>query len=65
MAAAALAGGVSLINQRRQRPPGVVTRCGLEAPRGLTYHSWEPGGEYTKTLTLKNVDLKTQKIKYR
>jgi len=26
---------------------------------------WEPGGEYTKTLVLKNVQLKTKKIRFK
>lgn len=42
-----------------------VTKHGLEVPTGLTYHDWEPGGEYTKALTLKNVHLKPQRIKFR
>ena len=38
---------------------------GLEVPNHLTYQGWEPGGTYTKSLILKNVKLKTQKIKFR
>ena len=38
---------------------------GLEVPDGLTYQGWEPGGTYTKSLILKNVKLRTQKIKFR
>ena len=42
-----------------------LTKFGLEVPLGLTYQGWEPGGEYTKHLVLKNVQLKTQKIRYK
>ena len=42
-----------------------VTKLGLEVPSGLTYHDWEPGGEYTKPLILKNVQLKPQRIKFK
>ncbi len=40
-------------------------KYGLEVPNGLTYQGWEPGGEYTKPFILKNVNLKTQKVKYK
>lgn len=42
-----------------------VTKFGLEVPRGLTYQGWEPGGEYTKPLILKNVKLRTQRVRYK
>ncbi|KAL5489479.1 hypothetical protein EMCRGX_G018573 [Ephydatia muelleri] len=38
---------------------------GLEVPKALTYHGWEPGGEYTKSLIIRNVQIKTQKIRYK
>ena len=41
-----------------------VVECGLEVPRGVVYQGWEPGGEYTKPLVMKNVQLQTQRIKY-
>ncbi|CAI8043465.1 Cilia- and flagella-associated protein 65 [Geodia barretti] len=44
--------------------PRRVVECGLEVPRGVVYQGWEPGGEYTKTLVVKNVQLRTQRIKY-
>jgi len=42
-----------------------ITKFGIEVPSGLTYQGWEPGGEYTKTLVLKNVQLKTKKIRFK
>ena len=42
-----------------------VTKHGIEVPTALTYKSWEPGGEYTKPLILKNVNLTSKKIKYK
>lgn len=38
---------------------------GLEVPKALTYHGWEPGCEYTKSLVIRNVQIKTQKIRYK
>ena len=46
------------------RPPRKTVECGLEVPRGVVYRGWEPGGQYTKTLVVKNVQLRTQRIKY-
>lgn len=53
-----LRGGMAAVRPRR------VVECGLEVPRGVVYQGWEPGGEYTKTLVVKNVQLRTQRIKY-
>ncbi|XP_006820550.2 cilia- and flagella-associated protein 65-like [Saccoglossus kowalevskii] len=41
-----------------------VKRCGIEVVEGVTWKGWEPGAEYTKNIILKNVNVKTQKIKY-
>ena len=38
---------------------------GLELPSRLIYLNWEPGGEYTQSLMMKNIWLKTQKIKFK
>ena len=38
---------------------------GIEVASSLSWEHWEPGGEYTKQITLKNVNLKTKKLKYR
>uniref|UniRef100_H3B462 Cilia and flagella associated protein 65 n=1 Tax=Latimeria chalumnae TaxID=7897 RepID=H3B462_LATCH len=38
---------------------------GLEVAESVVWYNWEPGLESTKHLTLKNVHMKTQKIKYR
>ena len=51
----------SIAHQR----PAKVTRYGLEVPGSLIYRGWKPGREYTKSLVLKNIQLKTLKIKYR
>ena len=32
---------------------------------GIQLQWWEPGGEYTKQITLKNVQVKAQKINYK
>ena len=40
-------------------------KSGLEVPCTVTYKGWEPGGVYTKLVQVKNVHLKTQKIRYR
>lgn len=38
---------------------------GIEVPEELHWRGWELGKETTRTLILKNLSLKTQKIKYR
>lgn len=50
---------MALLTQRR------IEKFGIEVPLHVTYPKWEPGGEYTKSITLKNVKIKTQKIKYK
>ena len=43
-----------------------IRRFGVDCCEGLKWHAgWEPGGEYTKTLTIKNVSTKVMKLKYR
>ena len=42
-----------------------VAPGGLELPRRLVFKNWEPGGEYTLPLHLKNVKLRTQKVFFR
>lgn len=44
---------------------GRVNHFGVEVVRKLTWQGWEPGKEYTKHLVLKNVRVKTQKLKYK
>ncbi|XP_038048739.1 cilia- and flagella-associated protein 65-like [Patiria miniata] len=41
-----------------------VKHYGIEVVKGVTWKGWEPGGEYTKNVILKNVQVKTQKLKY-
>ena len=38
---------------------------GIISTKQITWNSWEPGGEYTKVIKIKNVDTKTHKIKYK
>ncbi|KAK3083386.1 hypothetical protein FSP39_021362 [Pinctada imbricata] len=38
---------------------------GIEVVSGIVWQGWEPGREYTKNIILKNVNVKTQKIKYK
>ena len=40
-------------------------RLGLEVTERIVWEGWQPGGEYTKNITLKNVDVKSKKLKYR
>lgn len=37
---------------------------GIEVIEKIVWQGWEPGREYTKNIVLKNVKVKTQKIKY-
>ncbi|XP_070569847.1 cilia- and flagella-associated protein 65-like [Ptychodera flava] len=37
---------------------------GIEVVDNVTWKGWEPGAEYTKNIVLKNVNVRTQKIKY-
>jgi hypothetical protein len=43
----------------------VPKKLGIEVNDSVTWQGWEPGGEYTKHIILKNVQIKTQKLKYR
>lgn len=38
---------------------------GIEVINNVVWQGWEPGREYTKNIVLKNVNVKTQKIKYK
>ena len=44
-----------------------IRRFGFDTGDGLTWQAgkWEPGGEYTKTLIVKNVTTKVMKLKYK
>ena len=44
---------------------GTKKHYGIEVASSLNWEHWEPGGEYTKQITLKNVNFKTKKLKYR
>ena len=48
-----------------QLPAGKSIYHGIETVTQLTWIGWEPGKEYTKHVTLKNVRVKTQKVKYK
>ncbi|CAK8673924.1 unnamed protein product [Clavelina lepadiformis] len=57
----------SRISIQQKDAPGLVYRnLGLEVrPERVIWKGWEPGEEYTRNLTLKNVHVKTQKIRYK
>lgn len=42
-----------------------VNRFGIEVSDSVTWQGWEPGGEYTQQIVLKNVQIKTQKLQYK
>lgn len=42
-----------------------IKKFGLDCGEGLLWHGWEPGGDYTKKLVVKNVSGTTQKIIYK
>lgn len=37
---------------------------GIEVTEHLIWEGWEPGREYTKNIVLKNLKMKTEKIKF-
>eukprot|EP00795_Rhopilema_esculentum_P013350 gene13350-4200_t len=43
----------------------VLNKFGLEATEKVVWQGWQPGGEYTKNITLKNVDIKAKKLRYK
>ena len=45
--------------------PTIKNHYGIEVTKLLKWDQWEPGGEYTQLMTLKNVNSKTKKLKYR
>jgi hypothetical protein len=44
---------------------GTVRNFGLECSDSVEWKGWRPGGEYTKTITIRNVSPKTVKFKYK
>ena len=48
-----------------QMPKGKTYHYGIEVADKLTWQGWEPGREYTQTIVLKNVKVKTQKLKFK
>lgn len=42
-----------------------VNRFGIEVSDSVTWQGWQPGGEYTQQIVLKNVQIKTQKLQYK
>ena len=53
-------------NTKRRRVANLdkVNHYGIEVIDSITWQGWEPGNEYTKNIVLKNVKVKTQKLKY-
>ncbi|XP_067426153.1 cilia- and flagella-associated protein 65 [Emydura macquarii macquarii] len=48
---------------RKAKKKGIF--WGIEVAEALHWHGWELGKEFTKHLSLKNVHVKTQKLRYR
>ena len=44
---------------------GRVNHYGIEVIDKIIWQGWEPGREYTKHIVLKNVKVKTEKIRYK
>lgn len=42
-----------------------INHFGIEVADSITWQGWEPGGEYTQQIVLKNVQIKTQKLQYK
>ena len=42
-----------------------VNHFGIEVADSVTWQGWEPGGEYTQQIVLKNVQIKTQKLQFK
>ncbi|PFX25001.1 Coiled-coil domain-containing protein 108 [Stylophora pistillata] len=42
-----------------------VNHFGIEVSNSITWQGWEPGGEYTQQIVLKNVQIKTKKLQYK
>ena len=38
---------------------------GIEVNSKLLYQSWNPGSEFTKIISLKNVSIKSKKLKFK
>jgi len=48
-----------------QLPDGKTISHGVETVSQLTWIGWTPGKEYTKHILLRNLRVKTQKVKYK
>ncbi|XP_041374433.1 cilia- and flagella-associated protein 65-like [Gigantopelta aegis] len=46
-------------------PHNRVNHYGIEVVDKIVWQGWEPGREYTKNIVLKNVKVKTEKIRYK
>ena len=42
-----------------------VNHFGIEVADSVTWQGWEPGGECTQQIVLKNVQIKTQKLQFK
>ncbi|XP_069108657.1 cilia- and flagella-associated protein 65-like isoform X1 [Argopecten irradians] len=49
----------------RQASTLKLNHFGIEVVESIVWQGWEPGREYTKNIVLKNVHIKTQKVKYK
>ncbi|KAI8476927.1 MAG: hypothetical protein J3K34DRAFT_516186 [Monoraphidium minutum] len=48
----------ALPSTARAARPGPPRSCGVEVPQALVWSRWEPGGEYVKAITVKNVSTR-------
>ena len=44
---------------------GKASVQGVEVTESCVWQGWQPGREYSKNIVLKNVRVKTQKLKYK
>jgi cilia- and flagella-associated protein 65 len=44
---------------------GMILRSGLQCPEQVEFKDWQLGGEYIKSILVKNVSVKTIKFKYK
>ena len=44
---------------------GKINHFGIEVVDGITWRGWEPGKEYNQNIVLKNIRVKTLKLKFK
>ena len=56
---------VTMPGIKAQLPKGKVNHFGIEVTDKITWEGWEPGCEVTKTIVLKNICVKTKKLRFK